>query len=68
MTNLGTVTIINLNGSSGGDGNFSSNQFILTDGVTYVRHIIRNQTEEVDLALTALGFAGVEGIDWMTIR
>ena len=68
MINLGTVTIINLNGGSGSGGNISQSQLILTDGVTSVRHIIRNNTEETDQTLTPLGFAGVEDTDWMTIR
>jgi hypothetical protein len=67
MTNLGTVTIISLTGYGSG-GNLNASQMILTDGVTSIRHIIRNATEETDLALTALGFAGVEDTDWMTIR
>ena len=67
MGNLGTVTNINLGGSGTG-GNLSASQMILTDGVTSVRHIIRNGTEETDTNLTPLGFDGVEDTDWMTIR
>jgi hypothetical protein len=66
MTNLGTVSIINLSGSAGGD--LSAGQIGLTDGVTKFRLIVRNQALETDMALTALGFAGVEDTDWITIR
>lgn len=68
MTNLGTVTIINLSGGSGSGGEISAGQIGLTDGVTKFRLIVRNQALETDMALTALGFAGVEDTDWMTIR
>lgn len=67
MANLGTVTNINLGGSGSG-GNFSLSEFTLTDGITSIRHIIRNGTEETDQALTPIGFDGVEDTDWMTIR
>ena len=64
MANLGTVTNINL----GGSGNISAGQIGITDGVTKFRLIVRNQALDTDMALTPLGFAGVEDTDWMTIR
>ncbi len=69
MTNLGTVTVINMSGGgSGGGGDISAGQINLTDGVTNFRLIVRNVALETDIALTATGFAGAENVDWMTIR
>lgn len=70
MTNLGSVSVINLTGGSSGSGSadISTGQIVLTDGVNNFRLIVRNASLETDMALTGLGFGGVEDTDWMTIR
>lgn len=63
MTNLGTVAVINLSGSSGAGGNISAGQIILTDGITEFRIIVRNSAIAIDEALTVPGFTGIESED-----
>lgn len=68
MTNLGSVSVINLTGGSASGADISAGQIALTDGVNSFRLIVRNASLETDMALTGLGFGGVEDTDWMTIR
>ena len=61
MTNLGTVTVINLSG--GPNGNISGGQIGLIKGSDNFRVDIRNAAFCIDQAISPLGFAGVESLD-----
>ena len=42
--------------------------YLVTDGSTIYRKGVRNQAFVIDIALTALGFGGIEDIDWQNLQ
>ena len=64
MSNVGTVKIIDARGVGSGTTGYR----LFSDGVSQLRLIARNGALDTDITLTSLGFAGVEDVDWMTIR